>query len=411
LPILVNNSSGQPLYHTTMYTMAKLRAKNQSTGTIEQSLRAITIFLIFLDSHEINFIERLKNGTILDLCEIDEITRLCKIPMKKINEMFQNDTNRTTRNNTKSLEQYRMSLNLHKENEICGHTVSIRIIRIRDYILWITNEVLLSIDPKNNAYMPLLSKKNIVLSSMNAKIPSSRGKSTAEPREGLSHNYQTRLLEVIAPEAKENPWISDHVRKRNELMVLYLYLHGLRRGELLNIKISDIDFRKNEILIARRSDDSEDPRLNQPKVKTLARKLMISDNLAEKTKKYIQKERKNIPGSKKHPFLFVSEIKGTPLSLNALNKVFRILRKKVEAFPSNLSPHVLRHTWNDIFSERMEEKKITEEKEKKIRSYLMGWSPTSDTAATYTRRYVRKKAQEVSLEMQRKLIKDSINDK
>ena len=65
--------------------------------------------------------------------------------------------------------------------------------------------------------------------------------------------------------------------------------------------------------------------------------------------------------------------------------------------PADLSGHVLRHTWNDVFSKKMDEAGVTPENERQARSYLMGWSPTSDTAATYTRRHVREKAKEVSL--------------
>jgi integrase len=49
--------------------------------------------------------------------------------------------------------------------------------------------------------------------------------------------------------------------------------------------------------------------------------------------------------------------------------------------PKELTPHVLRHTWNDLFSAEMEGRKVDQENEKKIRSYQMGWKPTSATAA------------------------------
>lgn len=91
------------------------------------------------------------------------------------------------------------------------------------------------------------------------------------------------------------------------------------------------------------------------------------------------------------------------MSLPALNKVFNVLREKCPELPTSLSPHVMRHSWNDRFSEEMDKRQTAEESEKKIRSYLMGWSETSSTAATYTRRHTRKKAQEVSLKMQEQI--------
>jgi integrase len=68
--------------------------------------------------------------------------------------------------------------------------------------------------------------------------------------------------------------------------------------------------------------------------------------------------------------------------------------------------HLFRHTWNDDFSEQMDREKIPEDRERKVRSVLMGWSPTSGTAATYTKRHVERKAREASLAMQRKYVKE-----
>jgi hypothetical protein len=45
-----------------------------------------------------------------------------------------------------------------------------------------------------------------------------------------------------------------------------------------------------------------------------------------------------------------------------------------------------------------------------MRSYLMGWEDTSETASQYTKRYVQDKANQVILEMGNKMI-DNSNDK
>jgi len=87
------------------------------------------------------------------------------------------------------------------------------------------------------------------------------------------------------------------------------------------------------------------------------------------------------------------------MSLNTVNKIFTKLKETYPTTFTRLSPHILRHTWNDNFSSIMERKNISENEEKKIRSYLMGWSETSNSAATYTKRYTKQKANEVLLEM------------
>ena len=54
--------------------------------------------------------------------------------------------------------------------------------------------------------------------------------------------------------------------------------------------------------------------------------------------------------------------------------------------------------------------RVPEPEEERMRSFLMGWSPTSKTALTYTRRHVRLKAQRVSLQMQAAQVKGGPNN-
>ena len=63
------------------------------------------------------------------------------------------------------------------------------------------------------------------------------------------------------------------------------------------------------------------------------------------------------------------------MSLPALNKIFKVLRVKCPNLPDSLCPHVMRHTWNDRFSEEMDKRQIPEETEKKWRSYLKNELP------------------------------------
>jgi integrase len=146
--------------------------------------------------------------------------------------------------------------------------------------------------------------------------------------------------------------------------------------------------------------DATDPRKVQPNVKTRAREIPLSQLLQDKTNAYVVKYRSALQAARKHRFLFIASDSGAPLSIPSFAKIFNVLRAKNPALPRNLFAHLLRHTWNDRFSEEMDKRGVSEETEKKTRSYLMGWSETSGSAATYTRRHVRKKAQEASLRMQ-----------
>ena len=242
------------------------------------------------------------------------------------------------------------------------------------------------------------------LNALRARSPRIDLRGKVLEREGLSLEAQRRLLEVIDPWFPGNPWRNWGAKVRNQLIIEWLYRLGVRRGELLGIRIGDIDFRKGQVTIHRRADDKQDPRKNQPNVKTKARVLSVDQDLLKKTQEYIMNFRRRLEGARRHDFLFVTVDTGKPISIPAFDKIFKVLRSSGNDLPVLLFAHLLRHTWNDNFSRQMDKNEVPEDKERKYRSYLMGWSETSGTAATYTRRHTRKAAEKISLSMQARVI-------
>ena len=173
-------------------------------------------------------------------------------------------------------------------------------------------------------------------------------------REGLAMDALELLKHLIDPRSPRNPWKDERIRIRNQLMVVWLYGLGLRRGELLAIKVGDVKFQENTVLVPRRHDDKEDPRLHQPTAKTRDRLLSLSPSLSKLTLAYITVSRREImSGRKGHPFLFVTD-DGKPLSLSGLKHVFQDLRDAEPKKLCSLTPHVLRHTWNELFSNHID---------------------------------------------------------
>ncbi len=252
--------------------------------------------------------------------------------------------------------------------------------------------------------MPFLLLKTSRLQmkeAIEARLPVSKGRNLKGDREGLEPEIQKRLMDVIHPDSPENPWKNAEVRVRNRLLILMMLVLGVRKGELLLTRIRDVNFQSNELLIRRLPDDPDDPRSYEPNTKTRDRILPFEDDLAALIEEYVLTVRKKAPAAGRHDFLFTATGTGQPLSLAGVTKIFRTLRNKISDLPDNLTSHVLRHTWNDRFSELMEQNNVSEVEEKKLRSYLMGWSEFSGMAATYTKRYVRQKANEASLNLQK----------
>lgn len=391
------------MFEPTVYALTELRARNQATNTISSNLRSIQIFYLFLNLRGIDLSTRLSSGQLLSLGEVEDLTRLCRLPVERLDAMLNYSVGSEVRYKTVPLEKARMRMRVDAQQEVNPAFAGTRMHYIRGYIEWLVSDRLAKHGLDKLVFDNLISSLNRVLPAITARIPKGKQHGAINQREGLAPELVSELLRIVSPQAPDNPWRGEYARHRNALIVHWLYYLGLRRGELLGVRINDIDFRKGTVTIHRRADDSNDPRTNQPQSKTKAREMPMDDGLKSLTYAYVMNYRLSLALARKHDFLFCADVTGQPISLPALNKVFKVLREKCPGLPKSLSPHVMRHTWNDRFSKEMDKRQNSEESEKKMRSYLMGWSETSGTAATYTRRHTRKKAQEVSLKMQEQM--------
>jgi integrase len=403
LPILLNSDTGSPLFEPTVYSLTELRARNRAAATIEQALRAVLVLYRFTHSHGIDLSARLAEGRLLQLGEIDELVRHCRLRLGASGHSDASVAASVLR--ARSTDSVWMR-SAPAPLEVDASSAALRLRYIRDYVRWLATDRLQHIERSDPAHVALLGEAELVVRLLGQRIPSTASRDFVGQRQGLSPEALARLNEVVSASSAENPWKGAHARERNALIVHWLRSLGLRRGELLGIRILNINFQANEVRITRHADDPEDPRTRQPNTKTYGRLVPLDDELAQLTRQYIMGARRAIAGARKHDYLFVANGTGAPLTLGAVDHIFTALRRKYPDLPSDLSAHVLRHTWNDRFSELMDEKGVPEEIEHKMRSRLMGWSETSKTASTYTRRHVHKRAREAALQLQRSIAED-----
>lgn len=392
---------GMPMFDPTVFTLTELRGRNRSSNTIGIVLRSVMAFYLFLDARDIDLDARLSAGTVLSLGEVDDLVRRCRLPISRLVEM--SGVRKGSPPRVMSLEKARMGARNVVADEVDPDVVASRIRYIRMYLQWLSGE-----RQSRQGFDPMLAARlressRFVADAIEARIPREAGRDALDQREGLSDEDRNELLRVIDPRSPDNPWRDQHTRYRNALLIHWLLYLGLRIGEALGVRVGDIVAYSKEVTIHRRADDPDDPRLYQPQTKTRARVLNLSETLLQETQAYILNHRSSLPGAKKHPFLFVASRTGRPMTLIAVGKLFKVLRKRCPCLPKALTAHVLRHTWNDDFSKEMDRRAVAPEIEQQSRSYLMGWSPTSKTAVSYTRRHVRNKAKEVSLELQNQL--------
>jgi len=406
-PILIKKADEKPLFLPTVYTIAIQRSSGKSSATLAANLRAIMHLYTWANSNAININERFSNQDLLGIVEIESLvsaTGLTYGQLCKDVENFPEPSKPGVMNSIYPIEKYRKSAHA----QICtvdNKTKLIRLLYIRDYLDWLAQEQMPKSSPQSKNHSLLKTSRLQMKEAIEARLPASKSRNLKGDREGLKPEIQKRLMDVIHPDSPENPWRNPEVRVRNRLFILMMLVLGARKGELLLTRIKDINFQSNELLIRRVPDDPDDPRSYEPNTKTRDRILPFEDDLAVLIEDYILNMRNKGPGASRHEFLFTAAGTGQPLSLAGITKVFRTLRNKISDLPDNLTSHVLRHTWNDRFSELMEQNNVPEAEEKKLRSYLMGWSEFSGMAATYTKRYVRQKANEASLDLQKNIMK------
>lgn len=376
LPLLCD-TAGLPMMLPLLFSLTELRARGRSSATIRHSMEAIRVLHKSLLIQRIDLEIRLAEGSFLQLHEVDLIV---------------GDAARDTRA-------------IGTEGGACvssAHAAA-RLHYIRGYLQWLGYRQLLRLDTRGPRYLELRDRIDKTCSAIKARAPSLGVRSDLDQRQGLEEEDFARLEAISAGTSEPGVWRSGHTSFRNQLILRWFIDLGIRRGELLNVRVSDINFQQNTVRIARRADSADDPRAHQPLVKTQARELPLGDLLADTTYAYIMDLRGEQGAAREHDYLFVAGGTGQPLSYSAVNKLFDDLRRFDPKLPAGLTPHVLRHCWNDRFSVQMEQGAVDVELEKRIRSTLMGWSMTSETAATYTRRHVRKKASSAMRQMQSQL--------
>ncbi len=401
--VLQRRDTGEPLFEPTLFVTNVVRANGLASATLKQVLTSIMVLQLALDRLSIDIEARLSEGRLLDLNEVEAVIGFCRKPVSSIVDgpglQAATSAPRVVR-----LEKVRMKSTVVPETDLVdSQTTGVRVRYIRDYLDWLAKKRELQIGPAHPQYAGLSSIRTLIHEAFTERVPKVFAKDEDDQRQGLSDEEMARLRAVISPSSPQNPWKGAGTKIRNELMVEYLIALGLRAGELLGIRIPNINFQANEVSIKRHADDVKETRRREANTKTRARTVPVSEELVIKTQYYVTRVRSRQGTARKHGWLFVANGTGLALSLSAVNKVFDDLRVACPDLPADLTPHVLRHSWNDAFTDLMDERNIPEEQEIKMRNELMGWSPKSKTAATYTRRSNRRKAKEAGRALQNAL--------
>lgn len=390
-------SDGLPVHEVTVY-LDKYRRKGRAANTIHFVCTSLALLYGELDKAKVNLLNRLIEGQFLTM---PELGRLASAVQYRIEDLEEAEGDAEKSNvihigriglRRKTDEKSRRSVDVQ--------TQASRLRYIADYLEFMAGYVGATLSGPERRELEADSGR--ALTAFREHIPQVSNRAKLDARIGLSLEEQERLLSIVHPDSPANPWERGFVRLRNWLIVVLLLATGMRRGELLGLQIGDLHSNQPKLRVIRRADATEDPRRIQPNTKTNDREIELAPSIMKALWSYINKERRGIRAARAVPQVIVSD-EGAPLSQASIDKLFAQLREACPGLPMALSSHVMRHTWNERFSEQAEAMGLSESVEEKARNTQQGWSDNSKMATTYTRRHTAKKGREISLKLQEQL--------
>lgn len=375
LPVLLDLTTQQPLFEPLIYVVSRLRGR--AANTIYQHLVGLQVLLGFCSDRGIDLAERMRTGRLLSLFEVDGLVA--------------------------AASRYRgRRQSPSTARRLSRQTAASRLRMVRAYLAWLAKRQLHQLASSGASCESYRGQLDRLLADLAARTPSVR--LASGQRSCLSPKQRYSLLSAIEPGCVANPWSGVRCQSRNFVILRLLYELGVRRGELLALRLEDIDVRQGRLSIRRRPDDPRDPRRRQPVAKTEERVLELGIELSRDLAEYILKTRRSLHAARTHGYLFVDTHRGAPLTASGLDKVFVRLRT-VEGIPKDFTSHVLRHDWNDRFSTLMENKRVKPGDEQRLRMYLQGWSWVG-SAQRYNQRHIVKRANEALLRMQERAVEE-----
>ncbi len=381
--LLLVDERGMPLYFPTLYATVVVRGGSRAANTIRNALSAIKVLYNWQGEYKVDIESSFACGELLEAHQIHALRDFMQRAL---------DCDAQPEKKVLSITARR-----YKPKNVSTKVQYARLTVVADYLGFLAVQLQQGSEE---------SKKRIqaMVSTLRACRPKISNKSQKDRDEiHLDVDLLDRLDNVLKPGCEGNPVKSYEIQVRNALMIGILRVTGMRRGELLNLKVEDIDFSANKLSVVRRPDAKGDLRVYQPVAKTRERTIPVDPLLADRIHDYVLKYRSKVPGAKRHGYLFVTHKAGPscgrPLSIAGFAKFMREIKSLGPEF-GGVHAHALRHVWNYVFSKQLDEKGVTPEREQQLRSYLMGWNPTSGTAATYNKRHIKEESAKAVLGLQ-----------
>jgi len=204
------------------------------------------------------------------------------------------------------------------------------------------------------------------------------------------------LQQVISPNSYFNPFKQELIQWRNCTIINTLLETGIRRGELVRLKVEDLELDTQSPTISIRVNHGcEDyPRKEKPSVKTKGRTLPISRALQNLYIEYLNEIRPKLDSYRTTRYVFLSTKDGKALGTSGVYQLLKRIEKEYPIFVGKLKPHDLRVTSHTNIRKALENAPISENtliqqgNLKDVMTYVGGWSSQSTMVRRYTEKAI-----------------------
>jgi integrase len=407
--ILLRRTDGLPPYWPNLFALTHFRNVSAATNTVRRVIKTLAIIYTWAQRRGIDIDHHLSREGFLTESQVEDLAVTLRY---HADELGNNDGDQRRTQPPKTLEQVRRTKTAPGRVLISANEASVRMRYASRYLRWHGERRLSAmLRTDSEAVQVLQTAIHRACAVLERTTPNFKSQNDLEARHGLAPDERALLVDILRPNQPSNPFTGAFVQVRNDILINTMLATGARAGELLQMKIEDLDFARTRIRIHRSPDDPDDPRVRAVHTKTRARDVPVSEGLMDSLREFIRNHWNRIPPRhRQHGYLWTTQ-SGRPLAQASLNYIFQVIRKSEPRLPGNFCAHVMRHTWNEVFSEAIDRgganQRVTQEQEARIRERLMGWTTGSKMAAVYNRRYDRRKADEIAEEMATSIVRNA----
>lgn len=414
VPFLLDER-GLPLFYPTLFETSQLRNSGAAVNTIRNKLQDIEVLLRWEAANSRDLVAEFTVGRLLTLADVVSVRDFCGLDMR-----FAGMAERRARRGVRDVTwlEARTALVAPRPSVSQAQQYN-RLSTIADYLGFVASVVTQHRgrpeDARATAEMVTLIRRHRPRGNVHFGDDDPDAKS---PPPGVID----RFMAAMAVDSPANPFHDPALRLRNAIIFGLLRWTGMRRGELLSLRIDQFDpGEESRVWVRRNQDDPSDARPYQPVSKTKERPLPISEELAGQIQEYILNVRAKVAPARKHPYLLVSHREGPtygrPLSASALGSRIMATARSVAPEFSRIHPHAFRHYFNYELSLKIDAhnaearahpddpsaKPITEAEELDMRAFMNGHRSVA-SGRFYTRRHVREEADRAVRTLQREAL-------